>query len=150
MTDAEFLDDMKTYKLDHTQDGWPAVQQWEIDRLIGMIESLTAEIAAANERIVTLEAIPANKGASFYADKLRAATVRILELEDGLKTLLVIIHKDGGQTTQKQGLAESIKYAIKVHGGLKVKIEELEGKLKNASHNARFYSDKCIELEAQL
>ncbi len=37
LSDSEFIQDMQTYKIDHTPDGWPAVQQWKIDRLIDII-----------------------------------------------------------------------------------------------------------------
>lgn len=37
LTDAEFITDMQTYKLDHTPDGWPAIQQKDLDRLINII-----------------------------------------------------------------------------------------------------------------
>jgi hypothetical protein len=37
MSDAEFLADMATYATDHEPDGWPAVQQWRIDRLLALV-----------------------------------------------------------------------------------------------------------------
>jgi len=43
MTDKEFIDDMRTYRLDHMPDGWPAVQTQQIDRLIAIIDQLTIE-----------------------------------------------------------------------------------------------------------
>ncbi len=41
LTDAEFIEAMQIYKLDHKPDGWPAVQQWKIDRLIDIIFKMT-------------------------------------------------------------------------------------------------------------
>jgi hypothetical protein len=38
MTDEEFVEDMRTYRLDHLPDGWPAVRQWQIDRLLDIID----------------------------------------------------------------------------------------------------------------
>ena len=43
MTDKEFVDDMRTYRIDHLPDGWPAVQMHQIDRLIEIIDGLTHE-----------------------------------------------------------------------------------------------------------
>lgn len=43
MTDKEFVDDMRTYSIDHLPDGWPAVQTQQIDRLIAIIDQLTVE-----------------------------------------------------------------------------------------------------------
>lgn len=38
MSDAEFVDEMRTYRLDHLPDGYPCVQTWQIDRLIEIID----------------------------------------------------------------------------------------------------------------
>ena len=37
LSDPDFLADMATYGIDHEWDGWPAIQQWQIARLIGLI-----------------------------------------------------------------------------------------------------------------
>jgi len=49
LTDTEFIEDMKTYKIDHAPDGWPAVQQWKIDRLLDIISSLKGELVLAEQ-----------------------------------------------------------------------------------------------------
>ena len=46
MTDAEFIEEMRTYRLDHLPDGYPCVQTWQIDRLIEIIDRLTSDIDA--------------------------------------------------------------------------------------------------------
>jgi hypothetical protein len=38
MTEAEFIEDMRTYRLDHLLDGYPCVQTWQIDRLLDIID----------------------------------------------------------------------------------------------------------------
>jgi len=38
MTDEEFVEDMRTFRIDHLPDGYPAVQTWQIDRLIEIID----------------------------------------------------------------------------------------------------------------
>lgn len=43
MTDKEFVDDMRMYRIDHLPDGYPAVQTHQIDRLINIIDGLTRE-----------------------------------------------------------------------------------------------------------
>jgi len=43
MTDTEFVEDMRTLREEHEADGYPCVQTWQIDRLIAIIEGLTAE-----------------------------------------------------------------------------------------------------------
>lgn len=44
MTDTEFVDDMRTYRLDHLPNGYPCVQTWQIDRLIAIIDRLKQRI----------------------------------------------------------------------------------------------------------
>lgn len=41
LSDSEFIQDMQTYKIDHEPNGWPAVQQWKVDRLIDIIFKMT-------------------------------------------------------------------------------------------------------------
>lgn len=43
MTDKEFISEMRSYRIDHLPDGWPAVQTQQIDRLISIIDQLTIE-----------------------------------------------------------------------------------------------------------
>ncbi len=45
MTDEEFVEDMRTYRLDHLPDGWPAVQTWKIDRLIEIIDKQRVQLS---------------------------------------------------------------------------------------------------------
>jgi len=37
LSDAEFIENMKSFRLDHEPDGWPAIRQRDLDRLIGLI-----------------------------------------------------------------------------------------------------------------
>lgn len=48
-SDAEFIRSMQAYKLDHAPDGWPAVQQWQIDRLLEMFSCLATKLLACKE-----------------------------------------------------------------------------------------------------
>lgn len=45
MTDTEFLDDMWSFSVDHEPDGWPAIQQRDLSRLVGMVDDLLAQKA---------------------------------------------------------------------------------------------------------
>lgn len=40
MTDEEFVEDMRSYSIDHEPDGYPCIQMHQIDRLIGIIDRL--------------------------------------------------------------------------------------------------------------
>ena len=45
MTDEEFVEDMRTIRLDHLPDGYPAVQTRQIDRLIEIIDKQQEQMA---------------------------------------------------------------------------------------------------------
>ena len=60
MTDKEFINDMATYKIDHEPDGWPAVQQWKIDKILGMIADGRQKVERLEESLhyVNLQPCP--------------------------------------------------------------------------------------------
>ncbi len=41
LSDSDFIAEMKKYRLDHEPDGWPAIKQKDLDRLINIIEQHT-------------------------------------------------------------------------------------------------------------
>lgn len=47
LSDFDFLEDMRTYEIDHEPDGWPAVPMASISRLIRMIDRLWRPIETA-------------------------------------------------------------------------------------------------------
>jgi hypothetical protein len=51
MDDKEFVDDMRTYRLDHLPDGYPCVQTQQIDRLIEIIDRQAARIKHMEMRL---------------------------------------------------------------------------------------------------
>lgn len=57
VTDTEFIDDMRTYRLDHLPDGWPAVRTAQIDRLIEIIDRQMAEYREIVQLAVDAEII---------------------------------------------------------------------------------------------
>lgn len=50
ITDAEFVEDMRTYRIDHLPNGYPCVQTWQIDRLIKIIDQKSALLVAVRQR----------------------------------------------------------------------------------------------------
>jgi hypothetical protein len=46
MTDEEFVEDMRTYRIEHSPDGHPAVQTRQIDRLIEIIDKQREQLEA--------------------------------------------------------------------------------------------------------
>jgi len=82
MTDSEFIEDMKIYKLDHEPDGRPAVQQWKIDRLLDMSDRLEKKIASLETCIAEdLEIIKRLKGELILAEQ-DAAQLRNIGIEN--------------------------------------------------------------------
>jgi hypothetical protein len=45
----EFIEDMRSYRVDHLPDGWPAVQTWKIDRLIEIIDRLQLALSGKTQ-----------------------------------------------------------------------------------------------------
>ena len=97
LTDAEFIEAMQIYKLDHKPDGWPAVQQWKIDRLIDIIFKMTNNDS------------PKNQGAKFDTDKLRLDLLPI-EALNGTAQVLGFGAKKYGDYNWSQGINYSRVY----------------------------------------
>ena len=53
--DKEFLEDMKTYEIDHEPDGWPAVQMHKITRLLDMIDKFNFDVVGKSRPMNKLE-----------------------------------------------------------------------------------------------